>query len=102
MTAARRSPSAPAIFCATVVLPLPVPPAIPRMSGCIALEPERTASGGQPRSPRSLLAFARHCRDYLSLPLSFPSAAVDCLNLVGGEWRPAVHGGSLDVRSPYD
>jgi malonate-semialdehyde dehydrogenase (acetylating)/methylmalonate-semialdehyde dehydrogenase len=38
----------------------------------------------------------------LTLLLAFPTAVRDCKNLVGGAWRPAAHGASLDVESPYD
>src|SRR5882672_11476052 len=98
MTMAPSGGSDSAIFRATLVLPLPVPPAIPMTSG---LSGDAIALRHRSRVALVRLAFQQDCRNNFPLSLPLPHDVRDCKNLTGGAWRPTTRGRTLEVKSPY-
>src|SRR3984957_14961544 len=103
MTMARSAGSDSAIFWATVVLPLPVPPAIPMRRGLVAVLVAGVIALCRHGSDIVVarLAFEEDYGNYFALSLSLPHDVRDCRNLAAGAWRPTTRARTLEVTSPY-
>src|ERR1700722_1895948 len=86
MTMARSAGSDSAIFWATVVLPLPVPPAIPMRRGLVAVLVAGVIALCRHGSDIVVarLAFEEDYGNYFVLSLSLPHDVRDCRNLAAG------------------
>jgi malonate-semialdehyde dehydrogenase (acetylating)/methylmalonate-semialdehyde dehydrogenase len=58
-------------------------------------------AAGDDLSQTQRLAFTEDCRNNFFLTLALPHDVRDCRNLVGGAWKSASRGRTLEVTSPY-